>query len=102
MKSIIDGKRFDTETATRIAAVGSETISVTDFNYWEADLYRTPKGRWFLAGRGGPMTMFARPNGSRATSGAGIIPVSDTEAQEYLEDGGNLDALELWFAIEEA
>ena len=103
MKRIIDGKRYDTETATRIATVGSETISVTDFNHWEADLYRTPKGRWFLAGRGGPMTMFARPDGSGMTSGGGgIIPISDTEAQEYLEDDRNVEALECWFAIEEA
>ena len=104
MKRIIDGKRYDTETAEQVTTIGSlPGTSRTDFRYWEADLYRTPRGRWFLSGRGGPATMFSRPDGSGMTSGGGgIIPISDTEAQEYLEDDRNVEALELWFAIEEA
>ena len=103
MKRIIDGKRYNTETAHRVGSVGSATINVSDFGYWEADLYRTPRGRWFLAGKGGPMTMFSRPDGGGMTSGgSGLIPISDTEAQEYLEDVEAMDALERFFAIEEA
>jgi len=103
MKRIIDGKRYNTETAHRVGSVGSATINVSDFGYWEADLYRTPRGRWFLAGKGGPMTMFSRPDGGGMTSGgSGLIPISGTEAQVYLEDDRNVEALERWFVIKEA
>jgi hypothetical protein len=107
MKRIIDGKRYDTETADWVAAVGSDTCSVTDFGYWEAALCRTPRGRWFLAGKGGGMTMFAESvGGGGSRGGEGIIPISEREARERLERGGfgydYEDALERWFAIEEA
>jgi hypothetical protein len=107
MKRIIDGKRYDTETADWVAELRSATCSVTDFGYWEARLYRTRSGRWFLAGKGGGMTMFAESvGGGGCTGGSGIIPISEREAREHLERGGfgydYEDALERWFAIEEA
>jgi hypothetical protein len=110
MKHIIDGKRYDTETADWVAELRSVTCSVTDFGYWKADLHRTPRGRWFLAGKGGGMTMFAEYVGGGYRGGEGIIPISEREARERLEQGRHRqlhgddyeDALERWFAIEEA
>jgi hypothetical protein len=56
MRQIIDCKRYDTETATLIGEADSlhaGASSTSDFNYWEAGLYRTPRGNYFLAGEGG-------------------------------------------------
>ena len=103
MKRIIDGKRYDTETAERVTWVGSRSgISRSDHTYWDAAIYRTPRGRWFLAGDGGPASIFAQSVGNGTSGGSGLIPISDTEAQEYLEDVEAMDALERFFAIEEA
>ena len=102
MKRIIDGKRFDTETADWVAEFRGGA-GRTDFRYWKASLYRTPRGRWFLSGEGGGMSMFAEhvPGGG-SRGGSGLIPIPATEARRYLEDDGAVDELEQWFAIEEA
>ena len=103
MKRIIDGKRYDTETAERVTWVGSRSgISRSDFTYWDAAIYRTPRGRWFLAGDGGPASIFAESVGNGTIGGSGIIPISDGESLRYLEDVGATDALERFFTIEEA
>ena len=103
MKRIIDGRRYDTETAEKVAVVGSRPgTSTSDFSYWDASLYRSPRGRWFLAGHGGPASLFAQPVGNGTEGGSGIAPISSGEAQRYLEHAGDIEALERLFAIEEA
>ena len=85
MRQIIDGKVYDEATATRIGGadnIGTGVASWSDFGAWSAVLYRTPKGRYFLAGEGGAMTMFSRPSGDGKTGGSGIIPLSKGEALE--------------------
>ena len=105
MKAIIDGKRYDTETAELIASDCSVGMSKSDFRWWEEKLYRTAKGAWFLAGEGGALTKYAVQVGSNA-SGAGeeIIPLSEEEVRKWLEKSENYDALEKHFssAIEDA
>lgn len=90
MKEIIDGKIYDTEKARLIGSgdnMMSGADSVTDLNYWAADLYKTKKGRYFLAGKGGPMTMFAQPCGQNGSSGgSGIIPKCPNGALSWAED----------------
>ena len=94
MKRILEGFRYDTDKAVLIGEmsnIGRGVDSITDFNYWFAGLYVTPKAkRYFLAGRGGPMTRWARSAGQNSSvGGEGIIPVSEEEAfrlaQEYLD-----------------
>ena len=85
MKAIIQGTRYDTEKAVLIAEtdnLGDGAESVTDFAYWQAGLYKTPRsGRYFLAGRGGPMSTFAKSVGRSGWSGGeGIIPFEDERA----------------------
>ena len=105
MKAIIGGKRYDTEKAELIASDHSVGMSKSDFRWWEEELYRTPKGSWFLAGEGGALTKYAIQVGSNA-SGAGeaITPLSEEEVREWLEKSENYDALEKHFssAIEDA
>lgn len=85
MKAIINGKRYDTEKAILIgeASYGNHG----DFSHWEARLYRTPRsGVFFLAGRGGPMTMFSRKvDQSTWSGGSGIHPMDFEAAYEWAE-----------------
>jgi hypothetical protein len=95
MKAIINGRRYDTDTAILIAMTDNIDGQTTrrDFRYWEAGLYKTPRsGVYFLAGRGGPMTVFARKVGVTGREGGErIIPFESREdalawAQEHLAD----------------
>lgn len=99
MRAIIRGKRYDTTTAILIGAAGYNG-SRTDFAYWEASLYKTPRGgTYFLAGRGGPMTRWARSvDGGGYTGGSGIKPISAEDALEWAEQYLSTDLVEREFA----
>lgn len=86
MKTIINGKRYDTAKAILVGETDSGG-SVNDFSYWEAGLYKTPRsGAFFLAGHGGPMTRWAQPVGSNGRSGgSGIITLDADEALAWAE-----------------
>jgi hypothetical protein len=103
MKKIIDGRKYDTETATLVARVGSRAAAVGDFSYWEADLYVTLNKRWFLAGEGGPMTWWGVSVPGGGTGGSsGIRLVDPEQAQSLLEEAELFDEMEKHFHIEEA
>ena len=104
MRAIINGLRYDTEKSVLIGE-GGYSGSRSDFQWWEAGLYRTRRaGRFFVAGTGGPMTMFAHrvPNGS--AGGSKLIPMSVDEAREWAERYLTVDEVEKGFcdAIEDA
>ncbi len=86
MKAIINGLRYDTSKAVLIGEA-SYPGSRTDFGWWEAGLYRTPRsGRYFLAGYGGPMTRWAKSTGQNSwAGGSGIKPLDDADAVEWAE-----------------
>lgn len=98
MKATIEGRRYDTDKAELIGEADSGG-SVTDFAHWEAGLYRTPRaGRYFLAGYGGPMTLWARRvDGNARTGGSGIKPLSAHEALEWAEQHLEAGAVEAAF-----
>lgn len=84
-KAIINGKTYNTETATEICDIDSRA-SGGDFRWHSTRLYRTKKGAFFVAGRGGPMSMWAEPaHGGGITGGSGVRPVSASEARDYME-----------------
>ncbi len=105
MKSIINGKRYDTDKAIEIGDGGSGG-SRSDFSWWEATLYKTPRAsRFFLAGEGGPMTLFKKshPDGGWGYGG-GIIPLTDEDALAWAEQELGSETIEEHFAdqIEDA
>ena len=55
MKAIINGKRYDTETARFLCSLADSHVS-RDFSWHDTSLYRTSKGAFFVAGEGGPMS----------------------------------------------
>ena len=103
MRAIIEGKRYDTETAEEVAEYHSPHLR-GDFHKFSETLYRTRRGRWFLVGEGNA----ASPYSARFADGRGpgkrVVPFSDEEAREWMESREKYDALEAYFAdsIEDA
>jgi len=86
MKSIIHGVRYDTEKAHEIGSY-SYGYNREDFHQWEATLYRTPQsGKYFLAGRGGPMSRYSQTIGQNEWSGGSRIdPLTKEQAFEWAQ-----------------
>ena len=104
MKSVINGKRFDTDKAAKLAEVSHGYAS--DLGRYEEALYKTPRsGAYFLAGEGGPRSYYAvsdRPGEWR--SGSKITPLTADQAMRWAEENGLNDLLEAEFGdrIEDA
>ncbi|MFZ2207387.1 MAG: hypothetical protein WAV22_01820 [Porticoccaceae bacterium] len=97
MRVIIDGKKYDTDTAEHIASA-SYSGSRSDFQWWEEDLYRKRTGEFFLSGAGGPMTRYAAAVDQNSwTGGSRIIPLSEEEAREWLERHADAETYEQVF-----
>ena len=102
MIRVIDGKRYNTETADKIADWDNGCYT-SDFGYYDEELYRTKNGAWFLVRSGGPMTCMAVSVGSNCRTGSSdLSPMSDNDALEWLQDhSGESDAvaaIEKYFA----
>lgn len=106
MKQVIKGLTYNTETAERICSLGSDgTVSRSDFGWWSAGLYRTKKGRYFMAGCGCASSPFSHSMGGGGYCGSeGIKPLTPAEALAYAEPEMNADDLAAFFPdlIEEA
>jgi hypothetical protein len=103
MQRIVQGRRYNTETATHIG--GAAGGFPGDFERYDEDLYRTPNGRYFLAGKGGPKTRWRQPvDGGGWSDGEGIIPLSQHEALLWAEEHLNSNDVATEFAeiVEEA
>ena len=103
MEAIIEGKKYDTETATEVASYWNG-LGQGDFGRVNESLYKTAKGSWFIAGSGGPMSAYAQSVGNSQTGGEGIRPLSYEEAMNWLEKHNETGPLEEHFAehIEDA
>lgn len=103
MNQTIGGKYYSTETAILVCECSSP-CDKTSFGFWEAGLYVTPRGAFFLSGAGGPSSMFAKVRDTtwRAT-GCGIVPVTKSEALTFCEaERCDVSTLRLYFDIEDA
>lgn len=97
MKRVINGKRYDTETATKIANWDNGCYS-TDFNYVDEDLYLTKSGNWFLWGSGGANSQYAQYYGNSRGGSSTIIPFDKDDAYNWLEEHNFVDEIETYFA----
>jgi hypothetical protein len=101
MKKVIDGKRYNTETATFVCDCSPRGFYRGDFRYEDTGLYRTKRGNWFLSGEGGPMSRWSRSAGLNSwTGGSGIMPLDSDETRAMLEQHGNSEDVEKYFASE--
>jgi hypothetical protein len=87
MKKIIDGVRYDTDSAIKIGEASS-TVGRSDFRWWAETLYKGRRSsRWFLSGAGGPMSQWGKSQEDNTrTSGEGIKPLSPEQALAWCEN----------------
>jgi hypothetical protein len=98
MKRIIDGLKYDTETATRLHE-WDNGIFGNDFRSHEETLFKTPKGRYYVYGCSGPMGPYAQSIGNNGM-GAGdvFIPMDREQAFRWLSDHDGVDVAETEFS----
>lgn len=86
MKAIINGKSYNTETATLLGEFWNG-CSKSDFRFLSEELYRTRKGAYFIAGEGGAMTSYCRRVDINSFCGdKKITPITEDEARQWMED----------------
>jgi hypothetical protein len=103
MRAVIEGLRYDTETATRICDISPSGFYRSDFRWEDTDLYKTPRGRYFIAGEGNALSRWATREGQSASGpGRGIRVVTEEEARELVERHGTTELYERTFGEAEA
>ena len=85
MKQIINGKKYDTETAKKVGS-WSNGYSYSDFSSCTEELYRKRTGEYFLYGIGGPMSKYSQSYGNTTSGGSQIIPMAEAEARTWAEE----------------
>jgi hypothetical protein len=103
MKKVIEGKMYNTETATLLAAYRYGQYG--DFKYYSEELYVTTKGNYFLYGEGGALSPYAEHfGGGNSCEGENIVPLSRQEAYDWCEENGRTKTIEKYFSdlVEEA
>ncbi|MDD6445059.1 MAG: hypothetical protein PUF81_04360 [Lachnospiraceae bacterium] len=85
MKKIINGKKYDTETAECMGS-WENGYGHNDFKSVEESLYRKKTGEFFLYGEGGAMSIYAESYGDTTCGGEKIIPLTEDEAKEWAEN----------------
>lgn len=102
MRQIIEGKVYDTSTASPLGEASSHLFT-SDFGWWSEELYRTRNGRFFLAGEGNAASSWSEPApGGGRMPGAGIRAMSEAEAQEWAERYLSAEEYEAIWTAEEA
>lgn len=96
MRKIINGKRYDTETA-QVVAKWCNGLSTTDFHRVDETLYRTKRGNWFIHGEGGAASRYSEPCGDMNGPGENIVPLTPEEALKWMENHGLVDEAERFF-----
>lgn len=100
MKAVINNKRYNTETAQKVAYVWNGLSLQEDFNALAEDLYKTAGGTWFIHGRGGARTEYAKRCGSSVAGSEQIKVLDSGEAKAWLEKHGKVSELEANFGAE--
>ena len=97
MKKIINGKKYDTETA-KLIDYNSNNLSQTDFNYFCESLYLKKTGEYFLHCEGHGLSEYAemKPNGGSGW-GEQIRPMSTDSAKIWAEKNLSGDEYEKIF-----
>lgn len=92
---VIDGFHYDTATAAKICTL-KNGIPQNNSRYEETTLYQTPGGRFFLAGRGNPLSRW-KPSTRIGIKGYGLIALSEEEARRFAEENGTEDIVARYF-----
>lgn len=86
MKKIINGKLYNTETATLIGWFYKGGTSHSDFNYIEQQIYKTKKWQYFLYIWGWARTQYATRIWNSSSGGTDIELMTIESITEWLEE----------------
>lgn len=92
MKKIINGKKYNTDTAQRLGEWDNGQYGI--FDYEEETLYRKKTGEFFICGSGGAASKYACSVREGTASGSQISPISWEEARQWAEDHLNPEKYE--------
>lgn len=97
MKKIINGKKYDTETAHEVGSWDNGLYS-SDFGMMAETLYRKLTGEYFIYGYGGPATRYAEAEGNGSYGyGESIEPLTVDAAMSWAEERLGTDEYESEF-----
>jgi hypothetical protein len=103
MIRIVNGKRYNTETAELLCNISRGGYSRSDFAYDDTDLYVTKNGNFFIAGEGGARSRWSQTVGQNQwTGGSGLRPIDKADARTLLEQYGSVEQIEIHFPVEDA
>lgn len=101
MKQIINGKKYDTNTATEVCSYDNG-CSTNDFNWCHTVLYKKRTGEFFFFGEGGAMSAYARKCDMNSyCGGRKIIPTTEKDAKDFAEKNMDVDDYESVFGTVE-
>ena len=87
MIKVIDGLRYNTETAEEIGSWSNGYYS-SDFHHYNETIYRTKNGNYFIYGEGGALSKWSESFGNSRGGSSGIVALSIKEALEWFEEKG--------------
>ena len=86
MKKIINGKKYDTDTAKKVGEYWSSS-DLRDFHWWSESLYQKKTGEFFLYGSGNAASKYRESCGNNTwSSGSHIEPLDYEAAQKWAEE----------------
>jgi hypothetical protein len=97
MNKIINGKKYDTETAEECFSYWNG-YHCTDLGYAVETLYRKKTGEFFLFGKGGAKSKYAISYGNGCSGhGSRITPFAEHQARQWLESHSSGEEFEAIF-----
>ena len=97
MKKIINGKKYDTETAKE-CGIYSNGLPISNFSYVRETLYRKNNGEFFVHGQGGAYTQYGVSCGQNCWGdGEQILPLTINNAMQWAERYLDADEYEAIF-----
>lgn len=97
MKKVINGKVYNTDTSKMLCGCSGGEGS----GRYSESIYRTPRGNFFLVGRGGPASHWRESVGLNTWGeGSGLRVLSVQEAKEWVEKHDQ-DLYQELFPVEE-
>ena len=84
MRTIINGKAYDTTTAIKLADYDNGYFP-NDFNAYRERLYKKKTGEYFLYGEGGALSLYAECRGDGRCGGSKVSPLSEEAAKKWVE-----------------
>jgi hypothetical protein len=99
MFKIINGLKYDTESASEIATYSY--LNMSDVRGYEETLYKTKKGAWFLYGHGGALSPYYENIPGGSCGGSKICLLTENEVKHWLLETDNDNIYLNLFSVDE-